>query len=672
MNKLTDESAAYPGMISGSPDLLPQVYASGENNLPSPVNIYRFSALADGIIIPYTPGLKVENDSFAFDTTIVFDPFVTGVSTLWSKVTVEDGQNLQKGYSLHLSQEAPENSETFYTDPASIPSYSIWLVFYDGTRHSSFEITDRYTTHCGSGTILKKQYKQLAFSVNRTSGIMEVYLDRLLKLSVAIPAELGLFNPQTPLSYLKQLTYLTPEMQARATDNDSTETKAINEVQILNNTLNKTIQPIWRPDSIFAIRIHTRDTVTHPGYHFESEGVQTFGFKTAGPLGHFQQHNKAYQQLVLEDRTGEFKLADLKAYIDYNRSSPDALGRYELSKPVFWHLPQIKLYFTESYMNAMFSDWDNYQGLIPVSARLEVSLIDPSQQVITQQLVWTETTVPITLDNYKTLPPSQQVIFLFNQAAGEGQCNPMPDPLVKKLRQAAYQFPDLIPGKFYTALFTSVYQPQNTAEQRVEVHRFSFQTSSYPSFQDQAGSIVLDSTPGAEKYAVTPLLVTFTQSVIDDRLKKLINATPDDDPEDTLRYAIPFERIVYGGFGLIHLEPVAQTTVQPVINTDPDHPEVSSILGVLVSGTEPFNDPKFTAEQLAGTQSLTLHMADGTAIAPEDFIYIYSRDTSSVLITNSAMNIPQGSAVFSFVQKIFNGVDYDMQTYQTGAIDLIN
>ncbi|MFC0514548.1 hypothetical protein ACFFGT_10060 [Mucilaginibacter angelicae] len=665
-----DTDGLYPGWTTGSPDLLPGGWVLSTANDLQVLDLYTYTASDDAVVIPSRPELKVENGNFSLEATVLFDPFVTGVGTLFSKISNDDDGSLRKGFVLHLSQQSPGDPAAVYHDEAAVPEYSIWLTCYNGAANWGLEAKGKYTTDCAGGTVSARQAKHLAVTVDRDAGLISIYLDRMLKVQHAIPEELGVFAPQSPETFLDSLSYLTPGLKAR-TDIMPPEAQFIEEVQVLSNTLNQTVQPVWRPNSLFAVRVSTTDTVSYPGSGSQAhQSVHTFGFRTAGPLGHFQQHNQAYRQLEQEDRSGEFKLAGLKPYIDYDRSSPDALGRYDLSKPVFWQAPRVRLFFTESSLNAMFSAWDNYLGLPPVGAALETTLIDPYQNVLQQSLAWEEIETEITWENYQRLPLSQQLVFLFNQASAGNNCNHMAAPLYKKLRQAVYVFPDLVPAKFYTAIFTSVYTTPEGGEQRFELHRFSFLTSRFKNFGEQVGSVVLDASETPARYAINPLQVAFSAAAIDQQLKTLIDSNPDNDPAATLRYAVPFERIVYGGLGLNNLEPVERITVLPVINTDPAQPGSRRMLGILVSGPEPLNDPKLDDAGRTGTVGIVLTKPDHTALEAGSFLYFQSRDTSAVFITNTAMDIPGGSADFTFTAKVFNGETYDLTAVPTGGMDL--
>ncbi|PWK72917.1 hypothetical protein LX99_04247 [Mucilaginibacter oryzae] len=662
-----EAEALFGGWTTGSPDLVPQAWYRTSSDELQPLSPYRYTSANDAVIVPATPALKIENGSFSIEATVMFDPLEPGVCTLLSRISPDTGDSLRRGFALHLSHQGADPGTVYTADP-DIPEYSLWLTCYNGTSDWGMEARGRYTIDCLTGTISRNQTKHLALVVDRSAGKVRIYLDRQLKAEQDIPAELAVYEPQEASTFLDNLSYLTPGLKAR-TDIMPPEAQFIEETQVLSNTLNNTIQPVWRPDSIFAVRLSVSDTVSYPGFAAQVHGsTRTFGFRTAGPLGHFQQHYRPYRQLEAEDCAGEFKLASLKPYIDFNRSSPDALGRYELSKPLYWKTPSIRLHFSEDAINAMFSGWNNYLGLPAIGTLLETTLIDPYQNVLQQSLSWEETTTEVTWANYQSLPLSQQLVFLFNQAAAGNDCNHLAAPLYKKLRQAVHVFPDLIPGKFYTAIFHSVYTTPEKGEQRFELHRFSFLTSRFGSFAEQVGSVLLDNTTSPPRYAVHPLEMAFSAQDIERRLKKLVDSDPDNGASDVLRYAVPFERIVFGGLGLKGLEPVEGTTVWPVINRLEGGPP--RMLGLLVTGPEPFNDPKLSDADLEGTVSLAYTKTAGGLLDPLSLRYFLSRDTSSVFITNTAMDIPAGKANITFTARVFNGESYDQTPVSTGDIDL--
>jgi hypothetical protein len=678
LDSLADGAGDLDALLTGSPDFAPGFYQKDDAGLEVLHPVYSFTGNTDAVVIPYSPALSLENDNFSFEITAVFNPFGAGISTLAYKVAENPVTGDKYGFAIHLMQATPAHPLTKYPDKDSLPEFTILLTCYNGQASSGIAVSEKYTLDCTGQTVAAKQYKRIFMVVDYVPGTLDLYIDRVLRSHTLIPDELiaaGQIGsggePAETSTYLNQVSYTTATLQARQDDNPLTHTDFINEVQVLSDTINKTIQPVWRPNTTFAVMVKTQDRVNG---NIPSGSLKThiFGFKTAGPLGHFHQQSKAYHDLEQTDQAAAFKLANLKYYINYDRSFPDAQGRYDLSKPVFYHNPQVKLYFTQPYLNAMYNDWDAYQGIPGAQSRLELSLLDPAGNAVTQQLVWAPVQeIPIDSTNYKTLPPDQQLIYLFNQAAAQGSCNPMPDALVKKLKQGSYQFADLLPNKLYTALFNAVYQPAGSESDSVEVHKFGFITSRYASFQEQAASFVLDAAPGAEKYAVHVQPVAFDAAYIDQQLKTLINNDPTDDPSAAAKYAIPYERLVYGGLKLAAPEPLDYSAISLIVNTNPAD-GATRLLGLLVYNPEPFNDPKLPAELVNDTIKLALTLADETVLLPDQFITLYSRDNSAVFITNTAMALPSGIMRLSFRYKIFNGIDYSTtyEDYDSPPIDL--
>ncbi|MFI5136251.1 MAG: hypothetical protein ACHQIM_00400 [Sphingobacteriales bacterium] len=654
------------GFITGSPDAVPGFY-QGAGAALALQNVYSYISKADGLVVPYNSALKVETGSFAFEVTAIFNPYLGGISTLLSKIGIDPVTGYQKGYALHLYQQTPGNTQQIYNDPATVPSFDIWFTCYNGLDCSGIHASAPYTLDYTNAKLLVNQYKRILVSVDRTAGMVTIYVDREHVANVPIPAELALLSAAPLDTYIDQVSYLVEELQAIRQENGITEAGFINEIEVLSNNLNKTIQPVWRPNTTFAITVSATDTVDNGS---PQSFTQIFGFRTAGPVGLFQQQSAVYQTLLGQDRADEFKLADLTGYIDYDRSFPDAQGRYNLSKPVLFNDPQINLFFILPYLNAMYSDWDSYQGLPAVQSSLQVELLDPYKNVLTPELEWTTITQVIDDTNYTSLPQDQQLLFLLDKAAS-GNCS-IASPsftLNRTIKQGSWHFPALSPGKLYTAIFNAVYQPAGQYQQVAEVHKYSFLSSIFATFQAQASSLVLDGTPGTEVYAVYPINLAFTPDQVTSTLIPLLNSTPTGDSPLIAQYGVQYDRIIYGGMQIKAFEPSQHTIINTVVNTDPVSGS-KTILGIIIRNPEPFNDPKLPADKLADTIQPTLTLADSTVILPGGFLNFYSGDTSAVFITNANMQLSAGSLQVYFRYKIYNGVDYDSvyEEYTSPAI----
>jgi len=647
------------GIVSGNPDIVPGFFIDNGTGTLQQQNVYAYSLNTDGLAIPHSTALDVEGSSFSVDITAVFDPYVGGISTLLSKVYIDPATGGKKGYALHIYQDTPGDLSKTYAI-TTVPTFSVIFSCYDGESVSGIVSRAPYTLDYTNSKLLVNQYKNIVVSVNRTLGNVTVYVDKLPLQTALIPAELAMPANGPATTYIDQLSYYTEVMQASATENNISEASVVNEVQMLSNNLNKTVQPVWRPNTTFAVTITTRDTV-NGNTAGAVDYTQIFGFRTAGPVGLFQQQSAVYQNLVHLDRADEFKLAGLASYIDYNRSSPDAQGRYNLSKPVLYSNPQVSLFFTMPYVNAMYYNWTAYQQLPAVESSLQVQLIDPLQVVISEELIWTDTTQTIGPDNYTSLPQDQQLLYLLDNAASEDSCNPTPLTLTRNLKQGAYTFPPISPGTLYTAVFNAVYQPAGAAQQVAEVHKFSFVSSIFGSFAEQAGSFILDSTPGQEVYAIYPINLSLTAAQITQNLIPLLDIQNAGDTSLMAQFGVQYDRIIYGGMLIKTFEPSKNTIINPIINTDPATSAVT-ILGIIVRNPEPFNDPKLPPLVLKDTIMPTMTLADNSVKTGDDFKKIYAGDTSAVLITNANMQVSPGTLQLTFYYMRYNGIGY--QVYQ--------
>lgn len=649
----------------GSPDLMPGFFKENGLGQQTLGQVYQYHGLDDSLLVPYQLPLKVETGNFALETMVAFSPFTQGIATVFSKVQEDAFTGDKQGYALHLLQEDAVQSYTNYMGAADLPKCAFYLTFYSGQTQVGFKIEEPLSLDCATGYVTDTQYKQVFISVNRDENVLEVFVDRVKKLSVEVPAELKIIEPVFKKTSLQQLSYLTEELQRRLEDNELTEEKLIQEIQLMGDGLSKTIQPVWRPNTNYALAIKTRDVVDGKPQN-ATVYTQVFGFKTAGPIGHFHQQSVAYNALALQDRAEEFRLLNLKNYIDYERSFPDAQSRYDLSKPVFYHNPKIRLLFTKPYVQAMFEDFDTYQGLKQVKSSLDIMVVDVFGTTTEPSLVWEQ--LPdkeITINNYMSLPADQRLIFLMNWAASQDNCNAQPLVMKKRSKQGAYQLADLLPNKVYTAIFNANYQPEGEDLSSVEVHRFNFISSRYANFQEQASSFVLNRTVGEESFAIAPLYTAFTVAEIENDIIPLLD-DPTTASDEVMRYAVKYDRLVYGGLKLKNLLTVEDSLLQPLINIDPDTQE-RRLLGLLIRNPEPFNDPKLPVDLLADTVFMEVPGNEDIT-----FRYIHARNTSAVLISNDTMNLQGGLVQLTFKYKIFNGENYTTtyELYTSPAFNL--
>src|SRR5690554_3045780 len=136
-----------------------------------------------------------------------------------------------------------------------------------------------------------------------------------------------------------------------------------NEIDSLTEGFNKSIQPIWRPNTYYAIEIKTNDKLLKDGngYLTNYSNTNVFAFKTKGPIGFFHQGNSRYNKLEQKDREAEFKLANLQHYIDLDRSYPNADGALIKAKPLFYVAPRLNLFYLKNYVFEFYRNWNEYK-----------------------------------------------------------------------------------------------------------------------------------------------------------------------------------------------------------------------------------------------------------------------------------------------------------------------
>ena len=107
-----------------------------------------------------------------------------------------------------------------------------------------------------------------------------------------------------------------------------------------------------RPNSEYAFLMTTNDTVKDlsPAY----ERHYAIGFRTKGPVGHSDQVKR------------------LAPYVDFGRSYPAPDGNLIGAKPLYFEDPQLRLFFTETYVERFFTDWKKLGADLPHQRRCRV------------------------------------------------------------------------------------------------------------------------------------------------------------------------------------------------------------------------------------------------------------------------------------------------------------
>lgn len=474
--------------------------------------------------------------------------------------------------------------------------------------------------------------------------------------------------------------------------------------QQLFDSINKTLQPIWRPNTTYAIRIKTSDRVYSEGSSSPLAGPYyldvAYGFKTAGPVGHYhnypidnstnnvphEKERKDFFDLEAKDRQDDFKLLSLKYYIDYAKSYPNPDGDIINAKPLFYNNAELRLFYLYNYVYEFFNDWVDYNhgsNLIAKSS-LSVLIRDPEDSSIPEvnaQLSFVGNSIPH-VGNVNTPPINlnsinNDVSVLNNMLLNGNPCVGNNFTPLAPIDISTKKTLTLKPLKAYTAQFISKYNPKINglfAQKDYEsvAHTYVFQTSRYKDFAEQVNSYILKKDTNlniilkaavfvikAEKAGTTPQLdLVMGQNVITNNLLLI--------PEPLKQqYADQFDRLINGILHIDYNKLHAAVTNEFNIIRHPDSPY--KVIGILIRNPEPFNDPKLpkadpNISSTEPTETLQVSKWNGSGWgSPNDYYVIHSKDRSKIFVTNRNFNFdvdPMALLKFTFKYKLFNGISY--------------
>ncbi len=474
------------------------------------------------------------------------------------------------------------------------------------------------------------------------------------------------------------------------------------------------IQPVWRPNTHFVINFALKDVVddgaSSPGnYSF------TYGFTTAGPVGFFHKDEKAtYGDIelengnILEDANGiirtpggaivspdplnpitphpdNYALTNLKRYIDYNRSYPNADGNLLSSKPLFYddETTRISLFFTKAYATHFFHNWESYNGNDPLDGRLKIVIKDPREgdSIVNPPYLDYDpadtqyTNIPQTIESWENDPdPLVPHIFqMYQNLIDSNECIPFGGNAIIPPSQFMNVIPKhLKPMKLYTALVNNLFDRDgNGTLVTEEVHRFGFQTSRYATFKEQVESYFLSNEDGsATANAVFRILKDISPLELDAAYDTIVG-TPNSLSDDIApNYQHAFDRVIEGILALPPMEKAVTTEVNVIRNTS----DSDKIIGLLIRNPEPFNNPKIPISDITET----IQVVNGAGIADASFKRLFSKDYSQVLIIPDSKEIVASSLNVKFEYKLWNGTSYivpglpEYSTDEVGTITISN
>jgi len=559
-------------------------------------------------------------------------------------------------------------------------------------------------------------YNSLIYAINNgepETVLMEIYNDLLLssQLLLTYIYEVGnckckVRNCTTSFQEVKWKTVSEYEFELTIPTQEAQDA----ENEALVESILNTVQPIWRPNTSYYISFSLKDTV--------NDGAVTglknyyYGFKTAGPVGHFHDAdgvvygneynsnntiiNRKNRADVLSDlgkltNPDKYTLTSLRKYLDYKRSYPNVDGNLILSKPMYYENGECKitLNFVTPLAYHMFKTWASYQGLDEVKGALNIQIKDPvTELVLSYPLAIDETVteiVPITsaLDgeseewvgnNDPRMPISIQLLQNMI-STGTTPCNfQIGQPLVPKSYSYSVSLTHLKPQKLYTAIINNAFDvngDQNdfytdyldinrnvTINENKEVHKFVFQTSRYKNFSAHVMSYKL--TEDNENFidAIYDFVYDFTSQMLEEA-HAIVSGSNLEVNQDVLGYTDLFDRIIEGVFKFKPLQPVQNTEFTLLKDLN------QNIVGVLVRSSEPFNSPNFDRLVLEDTIRVVKNGATDV-----DYSVLYSKDYSSCLIMKNGILIEEQSLTIRFKYKGWNGMQVAELANETIIIDL--
>jgi hypothetical protein len=383
-----------------------------------------------------------------------------------------------------------------------------------------------------------------------------------------------------------------------------------------------------------------------------------FGFRTAGPVGHFHTDPSAHY-VVAPKTPDQYMLTGLKGYIDYRRSYPNADGELIRAKPLFYEDARILLFFTKRYVYHFFGDWPAYNGLPALTDNaMQIIIKDPAEDISIPNppppLV-TTTQIPQAVvawptDNDPRIPEDIRTLRnlrnpeLLNPDFVDGECWASGGDMILPASVYTSVTPQYLkPSKLYTTVVNNVYSGQIH-----EAHRYVFQTSRYANFGAQVNSYHLDDGKGNQRDAIfridVPLLVADINLMFD------IVASTMSASNAALSgtWADPFDRLMEGAMKLPPLDAATSTEFNIVRNS-----LTNAVVAVWIRNPEPFNDPKLPDDVL----QRSLRVMQG--LSPNlTYKVLFSKDRSQAFVMHPSKVIPVTQIKFRFAYIEWDGFDY--------------
>jgi hypothetical protein len=440
------------------------------------------------------------------------------------------------------------------------------------------------------------------------------------------------------------------------------------------------IQPIWRPDTSYALRIALRDLVDdNPGA--AGDFSFAFGFTTGGPVGYFHTNPKAnYGDPLHPDKS---PLTSLRQYIDYARSYPNADGNLLGAKPLFYdsEVTKIDLFFQKAWARHFFHEWPAYNGQPPAAGRIKIVIKDPTEgtSVVNPPSLdydpadTVHVDIPQTIESWQddadpVVPPVYQQ---YENLLESQTCVLLGGLSIKPKSQYTQVVPKhLKPNKLYTALVTNLYDIDKDGTfasliETREVHKITFQTSRYKDFAEQINSYLLSDGKGTS-LVTRPAIFSVRQGLASVEITAAfatVAGAPDALADSlTTKYQDRFDRLIEGIFGLSPLDAATTTEFNLIRNKN----DGDRIVAAVIRNPEPLNNPRMP---LADVQD-TVTVLDGAGNPAAGYRVLFSKDYSQVIIMHNSLEIT-GPWTVRFQYKLWNGSAYVVPGIPDYGSDLV-
>lgn len=457
------------------------------------------------------------------------------------------------------------------------------------------------------------------------------------------------------------------------------------------SAVNDYLPPIWRPDTSYYVQFKLKDNVDNG----ENEAFYDFayGFHTAGPVGFFHTDEYSPYGSLNGNDADQYPHTSLRAYIDYDRSYPNADGDLISAKPMFYNdtTTEVNLFFTSRYADRMLTGWGAYDNFPALGGTMKIIIKDPVENIEIVNPPNLETTyesielsplpIPQTIETWALdeSPLLSNTITQWFNMLPEG-CTAVyedPEPLTYYRKIETKR---LKPQKLYTVQIlnfywgTEVIDPENITENDKNkfarpVHQYVFQTSRYRNFEDQVMSYYTydeeDIVTSEKTFAVE---IKLDSAPLEAALTTVKGVPNELSISIETQFQHPFDRVLEGLFGLPALDKAMTTEICKIVNANSN-----KIVALLIRNPEPFNHPRFPLEVVSRVVDeednilqegmIEVLMNDLSDINPAYHV-LYSKDYAQAIIMNDIKQISGSTLNIQFIYKIWNGATYPIVDIQ--------